>query len=434
MVAPVSQPAGSPISNRMAVRSRAVCGLETRDSADWKSALRWFQQDAPDPQAGSTSSGFALAWAQLMTDPRYTRLARLLVHYSTRVKKGDRVLLDAIDVPDEFTIELMRAVRAAGGDPFVEIRHTRVNREILRGTNTRHATLVRNLDLARMKKMQAYIAVRGADNISENSDVPSDRLALFSRLTRPVLNWRVSKTRWCVLRWPSPSMAQSAGMSTESFENLYFDVCTLDYARMARAMVPLERRLKRADRVRLKGPGTDLSFSIKGIGAKMCKGDRNIPDGEVFSCPVKKSVNGVISFNTPTIYAGTKFENVRLEFRDGKIIKATANHTQRLNEILDTDPGARYVGEFSLGFNPYILNPMCDILFDEKIAGSLHFTPGQAYEVCDNGNRSAVHWDMVLIQRKDWGGGEIWLDGELIRKDGLFLPADLKGLNPQNLK
>lgn len=369
-----------------------------------------------------------------MTDPRYTRLARLLVHYSTRVKKGDRVLLDAIDVPDEFTIELMRAVRAAGGDPFVEIRHTRVNREILRGTNTRHATLVRNLDLARMKKMQAYIAVRGADNISENSDVPSDRLALFSRLTRPVLNWRVSKTRWCVLRWPSPSMAQSAGMSTESFENLYFDVCTLDYARMARAMVPLERRLKRADRVRLKGPGTDLSFSIKGIGAKMCKGDRNIPDGEVFSCPVKKSVNGVISFNTPTIYAGTKFENVRLEFRDGKIIKATANHTQRLNEILDTDPGARYVGEFSLGFNPYILNPMCDILFDEKIAGSLHFTPGQAYEVCDNGNRSAVHWDMVLIQRKDWGGGEIWLDGELIRKDGLFLPADLKGLNPQNLK
>jgi aminopeptidase len=369
-----------------------------------------------------------------MTDPRYTRLARLLVNYSTRVKKGDRVLLDAIDVPDEFTIELMRAVRAAGGDPFVEIRHTRVNREILRGTNQRHATLVRHLDLARMKKMQAYIAVRGADNISENSDVPSDRLALFSRLTRPVLNWRVSKTRWCVLRWPSPSMAQSAGMSTESFENLYFDVCTLDYARLARAMVPLERRLKRADRVHLKGPGTDLTFSIKGIGAKMCKGDRNIPDGEVFSCPVKKSVNGVISFNTPTIYAGTKFENVRLEFHDGKIVKATANHTKRLNEILDTDPGARYVGEFSLGFNPYILNPMCDILFDEKIAGSLHFTPGQAYEVCDNGNRSAVHWDMVLIQRKDWGGGEIWLDGELIRKDGLFLPADLKGLNPQNLK
>ena len=369
-----------------------------------------------------------------MTDPRYTKLARLLVNYSTRVIKGDRVLLDAIDVPDEFTIELMRAVRAAGGDPLVEVRHTRINREILRGTNQKHASLIRDLDLTRMKKMQAYIAVRGAENISENSDVPSDRLALFSRVTRPVLNWRVSKTRWCVLRWPSPSMAQSAGMSTEAFENLYFEVCTMDYARMARAMVPLERRLKRANRVHLKGPGTDLSFSIKGIGAKMCKGDRNIPDGEVFSCPVKNSVNGVIQFNTPTIYAGTKFENVRLEFKDGKIIKATSNQTKRLNEILDTDAGARYVGEFSLGFNPYILNPMCDILFDEKIAGSLHFTPGQAYEVCDNGNRSAVHWDMVLIQRKEWGGGEVWFDGELIRKNGLFLPKDLKGLNPEKLK
>jgi aminopeptidase len=369
-----------------------------------------------------------------MTDPRYTKLARLLVNYSTKVKKGDRVLLDMIEVPDEFSVELIRAVRTAGGEPLVEVRHNRVSRELLRGTNDKHASLVRDLELARMKKVQAYIALRGSPNISENSDVPSDRMALYSRITRPVLNYRVNKTRWCVLRWPSPSMAQSAGMSTEAFENLYFDVCTMDYARMARAMVPLERRMKRADRVHLKGPGTDLTFSIKGIGAKMCKGDRNIPDGEVFSCPVKTSVNGAIQFNTPTIYSGTKFENVRLEFKDGKVIAATANNTNRLNEILDTDTGARYVGEFSLGFNPYILTPMCDILFDEKIAGSLHFTPGQAYEECDNGNRSAVHWDMVLIQRKDWGGGEVWFDGELIRKDGLFLPKDLKPLNPQNLK
>jgi aminopeptidase len=166
----------------------------------------------------------------------------------------------------------------------------------------------------------------------------------------------------------------------------------------------------------------------------MCRGDRNIPDGEVFSCPVKNSVNGVIQFNTPTLYAGTKFENVRLEFKDGRVINATANNIKRLNEILDTDAGARYVGEFSLGFNPFILNPMCDILFDEKIAGSLHFTPGQAYEECDNGNRSAVHWDMVLIQRPEWGGGEVWFDGELIRKNGLFVPKDLKPLNPANLK
>ncbi len=369
-----------------------------------------------------------------MTDPRYTKLARLLVDYSTVLKKGDRALVDAIDVPDEFVVELMRAIRRVGAIPLVEVRHSRITREVVRDTNEQHAALIRDIEMFRMKRVQAYIAIRGSANVNETSDVNSKLMALYSKVLRPVLNYRVNKTRWVVLRWPTPSMAQGAGMSTEAFENLYFDVCTMNYPRMAKAMAPLERRMQKADRVHLKSPGTDLKFSIKGIGAKMCKGDRNIPDGEVFSCPVKNSVNGSIQFNTPTLYAGTKFENVRLEFEEGKIVKATSNNTKRLNEILDTDPGARYVGEFSLGFNPYILSPMCDILFDEKIAGSLHFTPGQAYEDCDNGNRSAVHWDMVLIQRPEWGGGEVWFDDELIRKDGRFLPADLKPLNPENLK
>lgn len=369
-----------------------------------------------------------------MTDPRYTKLAKLLVEYSTALRKGDRVLLDLSDVPDEFGVELVRAARSAGAVPVVAVRHTRLSRELLRGVNEAQATLERDLELFRMKKMEAYIAVRGSANASENADVPSERMALYSRITRPVLNYRVNKTRWCVLRWPSPSMAQAASMSTEAFENLYFDVCTMDYRRMARAMAPLEQRMKKADRVHIKGPGTDLTFSIKGIGSKMCKGDRNIPDGEVFSCPVKTSINGRIQFNTPTLYAGTKFENVCLVFKEGKVVEATSNNTKRLNQILDTDAGARYTGEFSLGFNPFILNPMCDILFDEKIAGSLHLTPGQAYQECNNGNRSAVHWDMVLIQRPEWGGGEIWFDGELIRKDGMFLPKDLKPLNPANLK
>ena len=302
------------------------------------------------------------------------------MNYSTALKKGDRILLDMIDVPDEFTVELIRAVRAAGATPFVETRHTRVGREQLLGMTEAQAADIRDLEMFRMKKMQAYIAIRGADNMSENSDVPGGKMQLYSKAIRPVQDYRVNKTRWCVLRWPTPSMAQAAGMSTEAFENLYFNVCTMDYAKMARAMVPLEKLMAKTDRVRLKGPGTDLTFSIKGIGAKMCKGDRNIPDGEVFSCPAKNSVNGTIQYNTPTIYSGTKFENVRLELKDGKIVAATANNTKRLNEILDTDAGARYIGEFSLGFNPYIQSPMCDILFDEKIAGSLHFTPGQAYE------------------------------------------------------
>ena len=159
-----------------------------------------------------------------MTDPRYTKLANLLITYSTRVKKGDRVLLDVTDIPDEMSVELLRAVRAAGGTPLIDVRHSRVSREILRGTDAKHAALVRTLELARMKKMQVYIAIRGSDNMSENSDVPSDRMSLYSKIIRPVLDHRVNKTRWCVLRWPTPSMAQGAGMSTEAFENLYFDV------------------------------------------------------------------------------------------------------------------------------------------------------------------------------------------------------------------
>ena len=369
-----------------------------------------------------------------MTDPRYTKLAKLLVNYSCALKKGERILLDMIDVPDEFTVEMIRAVRAAGATPFVETRHTRVGRELLLGTNENHAADVRDLEMFRMKKMAAYVAVRGSANATENADVPSDKMQMYSKIIRPVLDYRVNKTRWCVLRWPSPSMAQSAGMSTEAFENLYFDVCTMNYAKMAKAMIPLEKLMKRTDLVHIKGPGTDLTFSIKGIGAKKCEGTRNIPDGEVFSCPTKTSANGVIQFNTPTLYSGTKFENVKLELKNGKVINATSNNTKRLNEILDTDVGARFIGEFAIGFNPHILNPLCDILFDEKIAGSLHFTPVQAYEDCGNGNKSAIHWDMVLIQRPEWGGGEIWFDGKLIRKDGLFVLPELKALNPANLK
>ncbi len=368
-----------------------------------------------------------------MTDPRYQDLAHVLVDYSTELKAGDHALIDLMDVPDEFAVELMRKVRKAKAVPVVEMRHSRVNREIIRQTDSDHAKLLRDLEMHRMRKMQAYIAVRGSGNASENSDVPSEQLGLFNRTLRPVLNHRVNRTRWVVLRWPTPSMAQAANMSTEAFEDFYFRVCTLDYRKMARAMLPLEKRMKKTNRVHIKGPGTDLEFSIKGLGAVSCNGQRNIPDGEVFSCPVKSSIEGVIQFNTPTLYAGTRFDNVRLEFKKGRVVNATSSNTDRLNEILDTDAGARYTGEFSLGFNPHIMNPMCDILFDEKIAGSLHLTPGQAYEECDNGNRSAVHWDMVLIQRPEWGGGEILFDGEVIRRDGLFLPKELRPLNPKQL-
>jgi aminopeptidase len=364
-----------------------------------------------------------------MHDARFDKLARLLVEYSTRLKRKENVLIEAFDVPDEMTIALIRAARKAGAIPFVQIQRAQVNREVALKALDRQLNLAARHELARMKKMDAYIALRGSNNITELSDVPVNKMQLIAKKMRPVTDQRVKKTKWVVLRWPTPSMAQLASMSTEAFENFYFDVCTLDYRKLQPGMKALKRLMEKTGRVEVKAPGTDLRFSIEGIPAVICGGDRNIPDGEVFTAPVKDSVQGHITFNAPTIYQSVGFDGIRLEFRDGRIVDAKSNQTEKLNKILDSDPGARYIGEFSLAFNPHILEPMRDILFDEKIAGSFHFTPGQAYDEADNGNRSQVHWDMVSIQRPDYGGGEIYFDGKLIRRDGEFLPKRLRSLN-----
>jgi len=367
-----------------------------------------------------------------MHDARFDKLAKLLVEYSTRLKRNENVLIEAFDVPDEMTIALIRAARKAGAVPFVQVQRGRIGRELALEASDRQLTLAARHELTRMKKMHSYIALRGSNNITELSDVPVAKMQLIAKKMRPVQDQRVKKTKWVVLRWPTPSMAQLAGMSTQAFEDFYFQVCTLDYRKLQPGMKALKALMEKTDRVEIKGPGTDLRFSIKGIPAVICGGDRNIPDGEVFTAPIKNSVEGHITFNAPTIYQSIAFDGVRLDFRQGKIVEATSNQTEKLNKILDSDAGARYVGEFSLGFNPYVLEPMRDILFDEKIAGSFHFTPGQAYEEADNTNRSQVHWDMVNIQRPSYGGGEIYFDGKLIRRDGEFLFKPLRSLNRSN--
>ncbi len=372
----------------------------------------------------------------MLIDSRFHDLAKGLTGFSTKLKRGERVLIDAFDVPDEIVVALVRAARSRGATPYVNFSHARGTRELLfsskPGDFERHAAV----ELKRMQGVDAYIALRGSQNIFENSDIPAAKVQAYAKSMKPVLNHRVNKTKWVVLRWPTPAMAQQAAMSTEAFEDFYFRVCTLDYARMIPGMRALQRLMEKTDKVHIKGPGTDLRFSIKGIGACPCGGDRNIPDGEVFSCPVKDSVEGVIQYNAPTVYLGSSFDNIRLEFKAGKVVGATADSpksTKRLNAILDSDAGARYIGEFAIGFNPHILEPMRDILFDEKIAGSFHFTPGQAYAEYSNGNNSQVHWDMVCIQRPEYGGGEIWFDGKLIRKNGMFVPKSLHKLNPAYL-
>lgn len=368
-----------------------------------------------------------------MPDQRLDRLAEVLVDHSCQLKQGEKVLIEAIDLPDSALVcRLVELAAARGAHPLVTLKDNQALRAIYRHASDTSLGLAGDFEKARMEQMDAYIGIRGAANSSQFADVPLERMDAYQRLWWvPVHSEvRVPRTRWVVLRYPTHSMAQAANMSTAGFEDFYFDVCTTDYAQMARDQEPLVARMLAADRVRLKGPGTDLEFSILGMPVRPCHGQRNIPDGEVFTAPLRESLNGTIRYNAPSRYQGSVFSDVEFEFSKGRIVRANcAGDSGKLNRVLDADEGARYVGEWSIGCNNRVRQPMLDTLFDEKIGGSIHLTPGSAYDECDNGNRSRIHWDLVLIQTPAWGGGEIWFDDQLLRKDGRFVPEDLQGLN-----
>lgn len=369
-------------------------------------------------------------------DSRNEKLAYNLIHYSCELKKGEKILIEATGDVNELARALIREAYAVGAMPYLWIGNDRMQREMLLGCTKEQLEVRAKVDADLMRQMDAYIGVRGVGNSSENSDVPAEKMNDYATYYWTPVHGeiRVPKTKWCILRYPTSAMAQSASMSTDAFEEYFYNVCCLDYQKMDFAMDALKKLMENTDQVRLVGPGTDLTFSIKGLPAIKCAGKCNIPDGEIYTAPVRDSVNGVISYNTPSLENGFTYTDIRFEFENGKIIKATSNDNKRINEQLDIDEGARYVGEFAIGVNPYITFPMKNTLFDEKITGSIHFTPGAAYDDCFNGNRSSQHWDLVLIQTPEYGGGEIWFDGVLIRKDGRFVLPELDVLNPENLK
>ncbi len=368
-----------------------------------------------------------------MKDPRMVELAKNLVTYSCGVKPGERVLIECTGLQSEFVAEIVNQVYAVGGQPLVQLKDPLIERALGRNYEKEQLDFMAEVDSLKMRGCQAYIGIRAGDNSSEQADVSKEKLSLYSQHYGQVVhsNIRVPHTKWVVLRYPTPSMAQQASMSTPAFEDFYFNVCNLDYMQMSKAMDALAEKMEKTDQVRITGPGTDLIFSIKGQRAIKCDGKVNIPDGEVFTAPIRNSVKGTLTYNTPSLYQGTTFENVSFTFEEGKIVNANANNQEALDHILNTDEGARYIGEFAIGVNPFILTPMKDTLFDEKIAGSFHFTPGNCYDEAPNGNKSAIHWDLVCIQRKDYGGGKMYFDGELIREDGLFIPQELQKLNPE---
>ncbi|MEI0619162.1 aminopeptidase [Brachyspira pilosicoli] len=373
-----------------------------------------------------------------MKDIRIEKLAYNLVNYSCRLKKGENILIKVYGEGEErsLVMAIIQEVYKVGANPFVWNHDPEIMRELLKKCNEEQIKTWAESDLMLMKKMDAYIGVWGGNNNAENSSIKEENYKIYEKLyLDPVhMHQRVKNTKWVVLNYPTSSMAQQASMSTDEFEDFYFKVCNLDYSKMDKAMDNLVSLMNKTDKVKIIGEGTNLEFSIKNIPAIKCAGIMNIPDGEVFTAPVRDSINGVLSYNTPSLYSdGFTYENIKLEFKNGKIVNASANDNERINKIFDTDEGARYIGEFAIGVNPYITKPMKDTLFDEKIMGSFHFTPGACYDEAPNGNKSTIHWDLVCIQTKEYGGGEMYFDDVLIRKDGIFVIDELKCLNPENL-
>jgi len=358
-------------------------------------------------------------------------LASLIVNYSIRVEKDERVLITTQSLETrEFVSYLIEEIYKNGGVPCLKINDPILGARLAEKNNEGRIELLKKIQENEVELFDSFINIRYTTNDYENKNVSGEMSKKLSQALLPSSDVRVNQRKWVLLNYPSLLDSYKAKMTSTEFMEFALRVMTVNYKSMSELIKPLKKLMDKTDKVRIVSPGTDITFSIKGMGSIPCVGEMNIPDGELYSAPVKNSVNGTITYNTPSPYQGRVYNHVSLEFKDGKIINATCDDdNEKLNEIFNTDEGARYVGEFSLGFNPEILYPMGDILYDEKILGSIHFTPGQAYKDCYNGNDSGIHWDMVLIQRKDYGGGEIYFDDVLIRKDGMFVLEELKPLN-----
>lgn len=369
----------------------------------------------------------------MQKDPRINQLAHRILKDSIKLCKGEKIYLEFEGVQTlPLMEEMIKETIALGGVPFYFFNDTSHHTALVHGAEAEQVLAFGRLHAEIMEKMDAYVVVRGYQNPYDGSVMTKEEQSVYNRCFMGPVHYDVRmKKRWCVLRYPTNAAASLAKMSTSAFEDFYFKACLMDYNALGEAAKPLAELMNRTDKVRIIAPGTDLSFSIKGIPATICCGQRNLPDGEVFASPVKNSVNGSITFNTETQINGNVFSQIALRVEEGKVINAQAGggSTDKLLSTIYTDAGSCYFGEFAFGLNPFVTREICENLFDEKIAGSIHLALGNSIASSDNGNRSAIHWDLVQIQKREQGGGEIWFDDVLIRKDGKFIPAELAPLN-----
>jgi aminopeptidase len=370
---------------------------------------------------------------------RLSILAERMVNYSLKLQRGERAMIaaghSAMPLVKVFAAECLKV----GAIPFTYFMDEELTRLFLSSLpqdndallNESIATYVDPINRM-MDGVEAVVVIRSKETDTPYAGTTGKTLMAYQQQFGLLFHRFTNEKKWIVLDWPTPLQARKARISYQAFYKFVMDVSLVDYAALHQAALPAKAVLDAADRIHITGPGTDLYFSKKGINTIIGAAANSYPDGELYTAPVKDSVEGYVTFTVPSNYMGQTFHGVRLELEQGKIVKATCKKgsQEALNAILQTDEGASYIGEFALGINPDIRQPMNDIHYDEKIAGSFHFTPGNCYNDAYNGNRSAIHWDQVCMQDPAHGGGEIWLDGQLLRKDGVFVMDIFKALNP----
>lgn len=365
-----------------------------------------------------------------MTKEQLEYFAKLITNHSLSLKKGERVLIDIVGKPDEFIKVLVDYIYKAGAEPIIQYLPVSLLKSLIKGANSDQLEFLAKHQMDLLESVDAYLGIREEENSFEFEDLSEEVYQLYvNKYVKPVQMKALGLERWLLHKLPTAGMAQQAKLSTEALDQLFFDSINMNYEEFSKSVKPLADLLSVTDKVRIVSPGTDLEFSIKGIPNFICDGKFNLPDGEIFTAPIVDSVEGVITFNVPTSFLGKLYSDVKLEFSKGKLMKVSGNRKDDLVDLLSTDEGASRVGEFGIGLNPYIQQPTNHLCFDEKMAGSIHLAMGQCFYYASNGNESSIHIDFVLCQSKSLGGGELYFDGRLIRKDGMYVTSELKHLN-----
>jgi aminopeptidase len=353
-------------------------------------------------------------------DRRWSQLGEILVNYSTQTQAGDRVL---IVMREPETLPLVSAVYEqavrTGAFPQVQFTSAYLERALLMHGSDDAIARVPDLERSGMEWADVSISLRGARNPYELAGIPTERLASHKRAQGAISALRNAQTRWVLVRVPNEAFAQAAGMNLGAAMEFFFEATLRDWEDESRRYQQIRDLFQSASRVRIAGRDTDLTFSTAGRTYVVGDGHINIPDGEIYTAPVDDSAEGVITFEYPGLYAGRAIEGIRLELRAGEVVAATAGSGEEfLQQILAIDGGARRIGEFGVGVNFGIDRFVGDILFDEKIGGTIHLALGRAYAECGGKNRSSLHWDLVKDLRSE---GVIELDGRPVLENGHFL-------------